>query len=49
VWKADAERLACELEVDQFFAETGHIWTFDEGEPGAATWARRQSRVGCDR
>jgi hypothetical protein len=33
VLKADAERLACELEVDRFFANTGCIWTFDEGEP----------------
>jgi hypothetical protein len=32
VWKADAERLACELEIDQFLPNAGRIWTFDEGE-----------------
>jgi hypothetical protein len=32
VWKPDAERLARELEVDQFFANTGRIWAFDERE-----------------
>jgi hypothetical protein len=31
-WNPDPERLASELEVDQFFPNTGRIWTFDEGE-----------------
>ena len=31
-WTPDPERLARELEVDMFVANTGRIWTFDEGE-----------------
>lgn len=31
-WSPDPERIARELRVDQFFPNTGRIWTFDEGE-----------------